>query len=299
LEGDGLLVTTSKFDLQTSWTPRSIPEAEDGTATARLGDALTLEVTQSAADISGMVLPSLPVYRAPGLSAYPKQPRVEDKVARGALVGSRTDSVTWVFEQPGRYAFPEIRYRWFDPASRQVRESLVSGRVLNVVALPGDSAGVHRPGSALAHRRGNWGWMALPALLLAVGAWVLWRFPGQGFDVFGKRSKRQREEGEPALFKAALGACRRNDVAGAYAALCRWVQACGQAPGSKTLLAVAAEVDPAFQQSLESLQRALSRGGTWDGAQLAARLPQIRRQRLLASPRLRGAALAPLNPGKA
>ncbi len=295
---DGLLVTSVEFDLRATWSPRLMPEADGEPATARLGDAITLEVTQSAADISGMVLPGLPVHRAPGLAAYPRAPRVEDKVARGTLRGARTDSVTWVFEQPGRYDFPEIRYRWFDPASRQVRESLVPGLALNVVAPPGVSGGGSGSQSARSALGSGWGWATLLALL-AVGAWLSWRRLAPVLIAFRRHRKRQLETGEPALFKMALRACRQHDAAAAYAALSRWAQQFGAADASRGLIAFAAGYDPAFRQSVEALQRALVGGAAWDGGQLADMLPQVRRQLGTGSPSAPAAALAPLNPGKA
>ena len=298
IEDDGLLVTSAEFDLRATWSPQLMPEADGEPATARLGDAITLEVTQSAADISGMVLPGLPVHRAPGLAAYPQAPRVEDKVARGTLRGARTDSVTWVFEQPGRYDFPEIRYRWFDPSSRQVRESLVPGLALNVVAqagLTGGGAGSQAARWALGN---GWGWVTL-LVLLAAGAGVSWRYLIPRLDASRQHRKRQLDAGEPALFRAALAACRHHDAATAYAALSRWAQRCGTAEASKSLIAFAAGYDPAFRQSVEALQRALVDGAAWDGGQLADMLPRVRRQLGTGSPSAPAAALAPLNPGKA
>ncbi len=298
IEDDGLLVTSAEFDLRATWSPRLMPEADDEPATARLGDAITLKVTQSAADISGMVLPGLPVHRAPGLAAYPQAPRVEDKVARGTLRGARTDSVTWVFEQAGRYDFPEIRYRWFDPASRQVRESLVPGLALTVVAPPGGPVGGAGSQSARWAPLSSWGWVILLALL-AVVAGVSWRYLVPRLIAFLRHRKRRLEAGEPALFKTALRACRHHDAAAAYTALSRWAQEFGTAGASKSLIAFAAGYDPAFRQSVEALQRALVDGVAWDGGQLADMLPRVRRQLGSRHPSAPAVALAPLNPGKA
>ena len=237
------------------------------------------------------------MHRAPGLAAYPEAPRVEDKVARGTLRGARTDAVTWVFERPGRYDFPEIRYRWFDPASRQVRESLVPGLALNVVAAPGGVAGGAGSQSARWAPGNSWGWMILLALL-ALGAGVSWRYLVPGLVASRQHRKRRLEVGEPALFKAAVAACRYDDAAAAYAALSSWAQRCGTAGAARSLSAFAAGYDPAFRQSVEALQRALVDGTAWDGGQLADMLPEVRQQLDSGSAAGPTAALAPLNPGK-
>jgi len=129
---DEIVVTTRSFQLDHSWQPE--------TAIAKTGDAFTLTVNRRAEGISAMLLPSLPIYRASGLAAYPQTPQVEDKTNRGDLVGERTDSVTWVVEKAGSYESPGIRFKWWDPVKKELEQQIIPGIKLEVTgALAGDN----------------------------------------------------------------------------------------------------------------------------------------------------------------
>ena len=109
-----LVVTTRSFKLDYEWKPGSI--------VSKTGDAVTLTVRRRAGDISAMLLPPLPVFRTEGLASYPQTPEISDKTDRGDLTGVRNDSVTWVVERPGTYEIPGIRFQWWDPVNRELKQ---------------------------------------------------------------------------------------------------------------------------------------------------------------------------------
>lgn len=126
-----LLVTTADFSLQGSW---SRPPPAEGPLQLQTGDALTLEVSRRAADVPGMVFQPLPRRGIEGLGEYPAAPVVADRVNRGALVGTRNDSVTFVCEKPGRYVIPEWRFTWWDPVRVELSEKVIPEVTLEVTA---------------------------------------------------------------------------------------------------------------------------------------------------------------------
>jgi len=130
-DGD-LVVTTTSFELDHDWKPQS--------ATAKTGDAITLTVTRRARDISAMLLPPLPVYRTRGLAAYLQAPEVSDKSNRGDLTGERIDSIIWVVEKPGLYDIPGIRFQWWDPNNRELKQQIIPGLNLDILPSAADSA---------------------------------------------------------------------------------------------------------------------------------------------------------------
>ncbi len=127
-----LVVTTTSFDLEHDWQPAR--------AITKTGDAVTLTVSRRAVDISAMLLPPLPVFRAEGLASYPQTPEINDKTDRGDLTGVRIDSITWVVEKPGTYEIPGIRFQWWDPDNRELKQQIVPGLSLDI--LPSEEESV-------------------------------------------------------------------------------------------------------------------------------------------------------------
>ena len=168
-----LLVTSSAVDFESSWTPQP---AGDEPLQLKVGDALSLRVDRSAERVPGMVFPPLPVFEVEGLAAYPDKPRVADRVDRGALVGTRSDSITYVCEREGRYEIPAIRFQWWDPQREVLSEQLIEAVTVEVVPNPAFGAGP-APGASAdelpARRIGIWETLGGAILALA-----LFLFPG-------------------------------------------------------------------------------------------------------------------------
>jgi hypothetical protein len=280
-----LVVTTTSFTLEHSWQPNS--------TTYDSGDAVTLSVTRSAADVSAMLLPPLPVFRTEGLAAYPQAPEVSDQTDRGELTGVRTDSIIWVIEQPGAYDIPGIRFQWWDPANGELQQQIVPGISFAAAA----SAGTRdKPGPAVASSAQPvyfqfWLW-ALVAALLGVVAWVLLKRKTPAIALSSERS----------TFSQVHKACSSNNAAQAYAAIHTWFTflpppASGWA-GPVTLKAFAESVnDVQLAAELEALQKAvISTGKEWQGGRLHRLLNNIRQQALRQKTVQSASRLAPLNP---
>ncbi len=122
------LVCTTQFNARQSWHPEQLA--------AQVGDGIERVVTRTIVDVPGMVLTPLRRTELPGIRVYPKQPSIDDSINRGELTGRRTESVTYVFEQPGETELPELVFTWWDIDSKQLREERLPGLTLSVTPNP-------------------------------------------------------------------------------------------------------------------------------------------------------------------
>lgn len=166
---DALMVTTSSFTLDSSWN-RELPD--DGPLSLQTGDALTLEVRRRARDLPAMVFEPLPLPSIEGVGVYPAAGEVNDRVNRGELTGERTDRITFICEQAGRYRIPDWRFQWWDPERETLVEEIVAGPTLDVTLNPafGSTATTpDRPSGAGIPWRGVLMVLAVLALAFLVG----------------------------------------------------------------------------------------------------------------------------------
>ncbi len=287
-EGD-LVITTLSFKLDYEWQPES--------GAAQSGDALTLMVKRSARDISAMMLPPLPVFHAEGLAVYPQTPELNDRTNRGDLTGERIDRIIWVAEKPGTYDIPGIRFQWWDPDSRELKQQIIPGlsldispsRVAKVTADVSDKPGQFAK---------NYLWLLLAVFTALTAGFLYLRF---GRKAWGPTAG-QAVATEKSTFSALQKACKSNQAAQTHAAIHAWLA--WSSPGlssnsrSVTLSEFAGVCDDAqLAAELERLQEALvSSVGDWKGGELLNALQGARRkiskQKIVQSK----VNLAPLNP---
>jgi hypothetical protein len=178
-DGGGLVVTSTSFTLESSWTPRL---SGDDPVDLKVGDAVTLEVTRRARDVPGMVFAPLPEFSIEGLGVYPESAQVNDHVNRGSLTGTRTDSVTFICEREGNFEIPELRFQWWDPEQEVLAEKVIPVQELAVAA---NSAYAASAGSASrsAGQWLSWKWLAaaiaVVLLLMYPGRWLAWLIAGR------------------------------------------------------------------------------------------------------------------------
>jgi len=161
----GMLVTTSAFDFDGGWEP-SVSEGE-AALELQTGDALVLTIKREAKDVPGMAFSPLPVMEIEGLGIYPDPPRIDDRVNRGDLTGSRIDRVTVVCEQPGSHVLPELVFQWWDPATETLRRAGVAAMNLEVTEnMAWGSANTGEADRNGAARWLSWWWVPVLGVLL-------------------------------------------------------------------------------------------------------------------------------------
>jgi hypothetical protein len=282
-EGE-LLVTTTSFELEHDWQPQS--------GTAQTGDAFTLTVNRRASDISAMLLPPLPVFQTDGLAAYPQAPEVNDITNRGDLTGERIDSIIWVAEKPGSYNIPGIRFQWWDPNTRELKQQIIPGLNLDVQPAATETA-ASNTSTRSRQADSNYLWLLLAVVSFAsVYLWLR----------FKPRTPQHNAESEKTTFATLQKACKSNQPGQTHSALHAWLEwsspALSPGPGIVTLSAFARACDDAqLSIELDHLQQAIiSSDNNWQGKELLNSLLRIRhkinKQKIVQS----RSRLASLNP---
>ena len=273
-----LLVTTASFDLTHDWQPES--------GAAKTGDAFTLTVRRRADEISAMLLPPIPVFRTEGLATYPQAPEVNDKTNRGDLTGERVDSIIWVVEKSGSYDIPGIRFQWWDPDSRELKQQVIPGLNLDVSPLLVDetaASAIDKPGQP----GKNHLWLLI-AVIAVFSAIILWYR-------FGRKAPNRTADTEKVVFASLQKACKSNNAGQTHAALYGWLA--WSSPRVILSEFARAQNDTPLSTELMQLQEALvSTDNNWQGDKLLSSLQRIRRNINLQKTVQSEACLAPLNP---
>jgi len=182
----------------------------------RMGDAVTRTVRLEAERSLGLMLPDLAFAGPDGVAVYPDPPRIEDDANRGRYRGRRVESVTYVFERPGRKQLPELRVPWWNSEAERLEEAVLPARQVTVIP---SLAQVVELGVELARTQGPF-WIAAALLLWTV------RTPSQRVLAAARRiaheAQRRSQEGEAHAFRAFRRACRRGDADAMVSCFWRW-----------------------------------------------------------------------------
>ena len=101
------------------------------------GESVTRTLTAKIEGTPSMFLPQLlPEATIAGLAAYPAEPVTMDTEARGAVTGTRTESVTYVAEGGGSGTAPAVRLDWYNLSSKAVETASVDGFAVSVDGPP-------------------------------------------------------------------------------------------------------------------------------------------------------------------
>ena len=205
------LVTTTGLEARQEWNSEAV--------TVRVGEALERRFHFSARDIPGMAF--LPLQHA-GISSvgiYPGEPLTEDRTDRGVISGRRTESVTYVFEQPGEVTLPAFTVNWWDLSANALRQIELPGRVVHVepaaIAAGGDLP--PDPGEE-STRLVSWASLVLVAGFLLAGI-LIRAFLWNGW----RKWLHQRREGERFAFRLVLEAFQSADPALLLRRIMRWI----------------------------------------------------------------------------
>lgn len=288
--GLGTVIAARDLKVTHEWKPE--PKSP------KVGDAFTLTVTTTATDVPGMVFPPMRYDAIDGLAAYPKEPAVNDRTERGTLTGQRTDTITFVCEQPGTVTIPDRTLTWFDLDAKELKTVKLPGRTFEVAPDP-NAAAVQEPSSAATTpaRAGRGWWWIVPALV-AVGL-LGWRLAARVWP-WWQQVLAGRAESEAAYFARFRRSCHSADPHAVYVALLAWLDHFG--PMSPDEFTTRAR-DPALAALVSALQgqvyvrQGAADPGPWPPARDLATRAARARQRIRSTPAA-AASLPPLNPSR-
>jgi hypothetical protein len=280
----GTVIAARNLTVTDEWKPQ--PKAP------KVGDAFTRTLTVSADGVPGMAFPSFRLEEIAGLSAYPKEPTVNDRAERGALTGQRIETVTYVCNESGTVTVPDRMLTWYDLGEKGLKTVNLPGRTFTVAPNPSPEQSTSaRP---LAPETDHRWWVAVAVVIAAVG-WmlVIWVWP------WWVRYRTARVESEASYFTRLRRACRCDEPHGVYVSLLAWLDRFGP----MTLNAFTTRAgDPELTRAVAGLEervyaRPCSGGtGVWSASHLLARVEAVRRNWQSSRTGSVSKSLPPLNP---
>jgi hypothetical protein len=280
IDPSGPVLAADHVSVEQSWSP------DPARAELKPGSALVRTIRRRADGVPALGMAEFAFAAPAGVRVYIDPPLVEDRTNRGAVEGSRTDKVTYVFERPGNYALPALSQPWWSLSGKQARSESLPGVLVTIAA----AAPAEQPGSQV-----PFGWpgllaaLALACLMVGGLAWLAPRLVASARRVLG-----DYRASEFAARRDLDRAARSGNASASYQALRIWLQ---RLPNEERALAGR---DNALTEARMRLEQSLfGAGSPWGreaGASLAASIGAFRRQRR-ESPRREAGPLPPLNPG--
>jgi hypothetical protein len=228
-----------------------------------------------------------------GLASYIRAPQLADQTERGAFMGKRIDTVTYLCEQAGVFEIPELSVRWWDPVEGAWHHREFPAVQLEVAVNPlliADSASWTI--DELPAEWTDWVWRAagmviLLLLLIKLAPGVLRRYLGW---------LEHWSHTEPAYWNRLLKAFKKAEPAQLYGALNQWLGLLGLAT---THISMQLDADVSDQLAAECIglqQNLVGMGAHWNANIFRDELTRFRRcKRSTAGSKLNH-ALPPLNP---
>lgn len=285
----GYFISTSKFTLEQALDP----DPKD----LKVGESLTRTITMTVAESSTMMLPPVTFKPIEGLAVYPAPPIIKDTGGeRGeARIGTRVDEATYIVEEEGDYALPEIELQWWDLGAGRLRAAKLPSIAFNAVPNPDlvqeialpveeikETAGEKEPGieKYLTYLKDWLPWVLTVGFLAA----LVLRFYGGPLKrivsgLTGPRDADPRREAS-ARFNAFRKACMDGDPGGALNHLLNWLDLTGVVTGPPTLQEfVKRSGDRLLEEQAKELTALLfgpNGDGAWDGREFYRRARKAR-----------------------
>jgi hypothetical protein len=196
-----------------------------------VGDSIKRTITVRARDLPAMFIPPLfPDGASPsGLRAYPQSPVSQDLPVRDSdhTVGRRTESVTYVMEEPGDYTLPELDLRWWNRRTGRI-ETAEAPAISFQVSVPAVAVGMGDDGPSVA--AGGFGdrlmrfTIATAMVLMLIALMVkAFRRPVRRLFLGWAARRRRRAASEPVRFRQLQRLARRGKPHDIYQALAIWL----------------------------------------------------------------------------
>jgi hypothetical protein len=138
------------------------------------GDSLQRTIHIKAQDVAAMMLPALTFEPMLGLAVYQKPSIINDHVNRGDYLAERTESISYVLEQPGEYRLPALTFHWWDLNTQQRQTIVLPARLVSTLAVPSPIPAPTKMQTSVENRGYIMGLTILATvmiLLLVMGGW--------------------------------------------------------------------------------------------------------------------------------
>ncbi len=237
-----------------------------------IGDTFQRTVTVRGTDILGSVLPSLDPGNNDGLAAYPQGSKIDNYFDRGRLTGKRSESVTYVVEQPGKYNLPEIRVVWWNTSSQSLQTEVINA--ISVKVSPSLEYLLKKYAPVL---------IIVAVIVLGLGIWA-WKYR-QSIAERLEAYRQSRRESESAYFNRFHQACLANEPQQSFNCLIAWLERTDRRAGTVTVEQFTAQVNnPRVSQQVQELEEYLfapeksSTETQWSGLTFYQAIASIRKE---------------------
>mgnify|MGYP001826933562 CR=1 FL=1 len=177
------------------------------------GDAIVVRYIAELEGLPAMFIPPLaPLIDAPGLSAYPDSPVVED-----GDPARRTETITLVFEAGGEFSLPGVEVQWWNIATREIETVAIEPLTFAVTGPP--------PASAPREEPVETDWRSVGVVVLVLGVLLLAArrvLPALRDRVAARRA--EREQTEQFAFRQLQQSLVDENASEAYQRLLVWLE---------------------------------------------------------------------------
>ncbi|WP_170850360.1 MULTISPECIES: BatD family protein [unclassified Beijerinckia] len=210
IDPSGPVLAAPSVSVSQTWSP------DPASTPFKAGGAITRTIQRQAADVPALGMVEFHVTAPAGVRAYVDPPLVNDTINRGAVKGSRTDKITYVFEKAGTYVLPALSQPWWDTKERQARSETLPGVTIAVAAIAVPWQSKWR---ALLR---DWPAIAI-ALSIGILLLVLWVRFWPRLATAGRQRRERYLNSETCARKALRKAAKTGDAAATYRALQIWL----------------------------------------------------------------------------
>jgi hypothetical protein len=274
-----------------AWLPAqrvTLRESSGGEAELVAGIPWSRTITIEADGLLETQLPDVAMSQQPGVRQYANQPELDREVTPQGLRARRSVTLAVIAQTPGELTLDAIEVPWWNVAEGRWEVATLPARTLQVtpsaeaVAPPAAPASEPRTVAAAPPppSRDFWPYVSLA---LAVG-WALtaalwWRAARPPRGTVRLRTAGPSQSNERRLLRELKAACTAGEAEQARRALLQWARLRFAATPPRSLGALAPLLPSTAARPVLELEAHIygSAAGPWDGAALAAVLPELAR----------------------
>ena len=140
--GNAWWLPSTAVSLQTRWTdPRPV---------FKVGEAVTREITLTAAGVAENQLPVLDFAENDAWKQYPENPITSSAVKNGGVNSKAVTRVVYIPQRGGEQTLPEIKLRWYNVRTHHIEKAVIPAEKMSVGGVAGETSTTSASGAALA-----------------------------------------------------------------------------------------------------------------------------------------------------
>lgn len=203
-EANELVISATKFSVSQDWNGVDTERVEAGAILER-------SITQKIEGSTALFLQDANPSAIEGVAIYPESPVVEDTIVRGAVSGTKIDTLKYQFQKDGQFQLPDIDIRWWNLEEERLETETLAGQIVKVVPGATTAKGKADEKPSLA-----WLFVSVVALLMLGTALVVLQRIGI-IPALGSLLERKKSAAD-----LVLEACAESDPVQVYSAFLSW-----------------------------------------------------------------------------